>query len=155
MSDSQLKKALVEVDEIFKYIVPEEQLKKLPPKFFQFVKENKDHNYHFKYDESKKFEEQNLLHETELLLGALYLNYWASYDEKKEMNKILNDNEKAYLEKLNKQNNSSTNVNQVTTNNVNFDFVQTPNVNANLPVQYKKSIFQKLFSAIKNIRIFK
>ena len=40
------------------------------------------------------------MNDTKILLGMLYLNYWATDDEKKEINHILDENEKKYIEQI-------------------------------------------------------
>ena len=87
MSDD-IKKALVEVDLIIEQVIPKEQTLKIPKKFKDFIKNNKDPNYLFKYNFEKELEEQVLMNDTKILLGMLYLNYWATDDEKKEINHI-------------------------------------------------------------------
>lgn len=99
MSDD-IKKALVEVDLIIEQVIPKEQTLKIPKKFKDFIKNNKDPNYLFKYNFEKELEEQVLMNDTKILLGMLYLNYWATDDEKKEINHILDENEKKYIEQI-------------------------------------------------------
>ena len=97
MMSDDIKKALVEVDLIIEQVIPKEQTLKIPKKFKDFIKNNKDPNYLFKYNFEKEPEEQVLMNDTKILLGMLYLNYWATDDEKKEINHILDENEKNIL----------------------------------------------------------
>lgn len=123
MSDD-IKKALVEVDLIIEQVIPKEQTLKIPKKFKDFIKNNKDPNYLFKYNFEKELEEQVLMNDTKILLGMLYLNYWATDDEKKEINHILDENEKKYGEEM---------------------------AEINLPVKHKEGMIKKIIKFIKSI----
>ena len=56
-------KRLVEVDEVLKYL-SEEDLAKIPDDIRQLIKENKDKDYVWKYDETKPLKDQNLNRDT-------------------------------------------------------------------------------------------
>ena len=62
-------KAYKEVLEVLKYMLQEER-EKIPQKMIQMFKEKMDSNHKFKYDESKKFDEQELLIETKAILST-------------------------------------------------------------------------------------
>lgn len=47
------KKRFVEVDEILKNL-PEEEFNKIPSNLIKLIRENKDSNYRWNYDKSKK-----------------------------------------------------------------------------------------------------
>jgi predicted RNA-binding protein Jag len=103
MNSQNLKKAMVEVETIIKESFPEEKVKLIPKKIIDFLNENKDTEYIFKYDKDKELDEQVLMEETKLMLGAIFINYLATSDEKNEMIEKLNENEKKYLEELNEK----------------------------------------------------
>ena len=52
-------KRFTEVVEILRFF-PVEELDKIPDKIFEYLHENKDKNYQFKFDTSKKIYEQNI-----------------------------------------------------------------------------------------------
>ena len=57
------KKRLVEVDEVLDHL-SEENLSKIPLEIRQAIKENKDKNYVWKYDETKELKDQGLSKDT-------------------------------------------------------------------------------------------
>ena len=72
-----------EVYEILK-LVPKEDLNKIPAEFLQIVKKNMNKNYDFSINLDIDFvKEQEILYETKAILAYVYLNYWATEDEKR------------------------------------------------------------------------
>ena len=60
---SDYNKRLVEVDEVLKYL-SKEDLEKIPEDIRKLIKENKDINYIWHYDETKSLKEQWLNRDT-------------------------------------------------------------------------------------------
>lgn len=145
MNKENFKKALFEVEVILKDIIPEEQIEKIPKKLLNFINNNKNTDHVFVYDFSKEFEEQNMLKETKIFIGMLYLNYWADEDEKTEINKILDDNERKYIEELN----NKYSVDNLFKNRNNK--TEEIKENMNLPVEYHENLITKIIKFIKNI----
>ena len=144
MSDD-IKKALVEVDLIIEQVIPKEQTLKIPKKFKDFIKNNKDPNYLFKYNFEKELEEQVLMNDTKILLGMLYLNYWATDDEKKEINHILDENEKKYIEQI-REKYSTNNIFKKQEKKYGEEMAEI-----NLPVKHKEGMIKKIIKFIKSI----
>ena len=144
MSDD-IKKALVEVDLIIEQVIPKEQTLKIPKKFKDFIKNNKDPNYLFKYNFEKELEEQVLMNDTKILLGMLYLNYWATDDEKKEINHILDENEKKYIEQISEKY-STYNIFKKHEKKYGEEMAEI-----NLPVKHKEGMIKKIIKFIKSI----
>ena len=144
MSDD-IKKALVEVDLIIEQVIPKEQTLKIPKKFEDFIKNNKDPNYLFKYNFEKELEEQVLMNDTKILLGMLYLNYWATDDEKKEINHILDENEKKYIEQISEKY-STNNIFKKQEKKYGEEMAEI-----NLPVKHKEGMIKKIIKFIKSI----
>ncbi len=144
MSDD-IKKALVEVDLIIEQVIPKEQTLKIPKKFKDFIKNNKDPNYLFKYNFEKELEEQVLMNDTKILLGMLYLNYWATDDEKKEINHILDENEKKYIEQISEKY-STNNIFKKQEKKYGEEMAEI-----NLPVKHKEGMIKKIIKFIKSI----
>ena len=144
MSDD-IKKALVEVDLIIEQVIPKEQTLKIPKKFKDFIKNNKDPNYLFKYNFEKELEEQVLMNDTKILLGLLYLNYWATDDEKKEINHILDENEKKYIEQISEKY-STNNIFKKQEKKYGEEMAEI-----NLPVKHKEGMIKKIIKFIKSI----
>lgn len=150
MKKENVRKALTELDVILQKIIPSEQVEKIPQKFKKFMKENKQENWYFQYDETKKLDEQDILEETRVLIGLLFINYWASEQEKEEANRILDDNEKRYLESLNEK----YSIEKILENKPNRNLKTGKESNTHegiLPVEYHESIIKKVISFIKNI----
>ena len=81
---NEYRKALAELDEIFDKF--EKKIKnKVPESFRKFVKDKKDKNYKFEYDDSKELKDQNILRETKVLLSIIYRSYFCSEEEKKRL----------------------------------------------------------------------
>lgn len=91
-------KAFSEVDTILEYS-SEEIRNKVPDKFRQLIKNNKDNNYKLILDENKKLKDQKLLIETMEILSLIYRDYLCSEDERKELIKINNQK----LEEINEE----------------------------------------------------
>ena len=85
-------KCLVEVDEILKYL-SKEDLKKIPDDIRTLIKEKKDKQYVWKYDESKNLGEQNLNRQTIAILSYLNMEYMLGQEEKRIMQQLHKLNE--------------------------------------------------------------
>lgn len=101
-------KVLVEVDVVLSY-VPKKDLEKIPEEIRKSIKENKDKNYIWKYDESKSLKEQNLSKDSLALLAYLNTEYMLNPEQKKLMNKIYRFNEIALEKEKKKRFKSSSN----------------------------------------------
>ena len=95
-------KCLVQVDEILDYLNPEE-LKKIPENVRKTIKDNKDKNYEWKYDEGKKLEEQNLNRKSIAILSYLNMEYLLNDEQRKLMGQIHRVNEQKQEEEKRKQ----------------------------------------------------
>ncbi len=74
--------AFSEVYEIFK-LMPQELLNKIPQKFYEIIKEERDKEYLPNIKEP--IENQKLKDETIILLGLIYRDFLCSQDEKKRL----------------------------------------------------------------------
>lgn len=89
-------KTFSEVYDIINHM--EENMKnKIPTKFIKFIESNRDLNYDVKIDYAESIVNQNLMHETKVLLSLIYRDYICD-DEKRKLlieqdNKILNERE--------------------------------------------------------------
>ena len=95
-------KCLVQVDEILNYLNPEE-LKKIPENVRKTIKDDKDKNYEWKYDEGKKLEEQNLNRKSIAILSYLNMEYLLNDEQRKLMGQIHRVNEQKQEEEKRKQ----------------------------------------------------
>ncbi|MBR0427770.1 MAG: hypothetical protein IJK18_06200 [Clostridia bacterium] len=85
-------KAYREVMEIIKYL-PEKEYCRIPKETIDFYEKEMDHNYDFSFDPQKDLSKQNLLKETKAIIIALFQDFFATDEEKKEIDEILNENE--------------------------------------------------------------
>ena len=97
-------KRLVEVDEILNHL-SEEDLLKIPEDVRKAIKDNKDKDYVWKYDETKSLKNQDLSRDTIVLLSYLNMEYLLDEGQKNLMKQIHEFNERtAEEEKKNKYN---------------------------------------------------
>ena len=139
-------KRLTEVDEILNYLSKEE-FNKIPEDIKQFIKENKDNEYIWNYDESKSLKEQNLSRDTIAILSYLNMEYLLN-DEQKQLMEIIHElNEK---EKLKEEYSSD--------NQYNYDDLfknnkkeQNKEENKEIVVVKKQSLFTRIINKLKEI----
>lgn len=121
--DTEIKKAYSEVYEILK-MVDKEYFDRIPKKFVEFLEREKDNNYIPNINENIPLEEQKLLNDTINILAMIKLDYWCSSEEEKsELLKLLNENEKKHRENINEKYNPE-NIFEKTTNRENKDLVE-------------------------------
>lgn len=80
-------KRLVEVDEILNYL-SEEELSKIPEEVKVAIKENKDKDYIWKYDEEKPLKDQKVDRDTIAILSYLNIEYLLNPEQKELMLEI-------------------------------------------------------------------
>ena len=85
-----LKDRLSELDVLLNYIDSEDWVK-IPDNIIFYIKENKNKEYDWEYDETKSLEEQNLNKDTFSLLTFIMYKYIASEEEKQEINLLVNE----------------------------------------------------------------
>ena len=95
-------KRLVEVDEILKHL-SQSDYDKIPEEIKNAIKENKDREYQWEYDETKKLKDQNVNDETIAILSYINMEY------------LLNEEQKTFVEKLHKINDKTHISNEVLT----------------------------------------
>lgn len=74
-------KRLVEVDEVLNYL-SDEDLEKIPEEIRNLIKENKDKDYVWQYDETKPLKEQGLNRDTIAFLSYLNMEYLLNEEQK-------------------------------------------------------------------------
>ncbi len=88
----EYQKCLVEVDEVLRFWSIKD-LKKIPLEIRKGIKIHKDKTYIWKYDMSKKFEEQNLDRNTVAILDFLNMEYLANNEQKDFLKKLHLEND--------------------------------------------------------------
>lgn len=122
----------------------EQNIKKIPQEFWEFLNKNKDINYNFKYDDSKSITENNLHIDTISLLTYINMNFLLDAEAKKEMISLLNEDEIIAEEQRRKQYNPDS----IFKNRIDKHIEQTSE-NVNM-IEYKESVFQKIISKLRN-----
>ena len=85
--DKELEEAFSEVDAILK-LTPAELTKKIPIQFLKTIEENKSKDY--KVDIKEPIDNNNLKHETKIILGLIYRDFLVDPEEREELNKTRN-----------------------------------------------------------------
>ena len=84
MTNQSYEMALTEVDEILSN-TDIQLVNKIPIAFRNLIKENKSKDYKPSIDKNKPIDQQNLLKETEAILSLIFRSYWATDEEKIEL----------------------------------------------------------------------
>ncbi len=133
-----LRYSFYEISEILRYL-PIEYNSKLPEKFKDLINENKISNG-FKYDKDKTLDNQEMLHDTKILLSILYRAYWCSKEKKKELEEEDNN---ILSKKYNADNIFKNRKQDILTEETITDSVDI--------IEYKESTFKKIINKIKQI----
>lgn len=131
------KEVLVILDKLIK-----EDYNKIPKEYIEFLTANCNNHYEFYYDNSKTFEEQELLDDTKYILFGLFEKFGAT-DLQKEKIKAFRNNyySQLELEKSEKYNTDNT------FKKKNNEIEEVPN---NLIIEVKKeNLYQKIVNFIK------
>ena len=139
------KKRFVEVDEILNYL-SEEDLMKIPKEIRKVIRDNKDLNYCWKYDESKELKDQDVSRDTIAFLTYLNMKYLLNEEQKKLMEQILKFNEdKAEREKCEKYYNKDLfNVEKEVKSTIEENLGETQ------MITFKEKFFTKILNRIKS-----
>ena len=119
------KKRLTEVDEILNYL-SEEELEKIPAEIRNAIKDNKDDEYDWEYDETKPLKDQNLSRDTIAFLSYLNMEY------------LLNEEQKKVMKEIHKLNDRKLEEEKVVDEKKEL-------------VEYKENLFTKIFRKLKSI----
>lgn len=140
-------KCLVELDEILNYLSVE-NLEKIPYEIRKSIKEQKDKEYIWKYDDTKELKEQELDRKTIVMLSYLNMEYLLN-DEQKQFMENLHELNEQNLEKEKKERYNPDNL----FNNKKPAVIQeTETINENVAmVEYKESVFKRFWNKIKKV----
>lgn len=144
MNTKEFEEACKEINEIFKYL-DKNEVNKIPYELREIFDRAQCKEYVPHIDPTKTLDKQDLKRKTKDLLVNLYVKYWCDDEDRKEIDKILNENyEKKQLELREKYNpddifkckNKS----------------KKHNVEKQLAIaEYKESILKKLINKINNL----
>lgn len=96
-----LKNAYTEVYQILN-LLGEKYTKKVPKKILKLIEENQNTEYKVNIKKDSKIEEMQLSRNALIIISILNMKYWATPEEKERLQKIYNQNEFDYQEKINK-----------------------------------------------------
>lgn len=85
-------KAYTEVLEILKYF-SEEEYSKIPKEKIDFYKNNMDRNYNYNINPNIDLSQQYISKEANAILISLFRDYFATENQKKTLNNLLNQNQ--------------------------------------------------------------
>lgn len=140
-------KRLAEVDEILKYL-PEKELLKIPDYIRQEIKDKKDKEYIWKYDDSKELKDNNLNRDTIIIMSYLNMKYLLNDEQKKFMQQVYKLNEKKLEEAKSKK--YSTEELFKKNKLQKEDLKEIELVKNQALVEYKESFFKKIINKMKS-----
>lgn len=115
---------------------------KIPSKFIEIIKENRNMNYSVNIDYSKKIVEQNILYDTKVILSVIYRDFLVDSETKIKLKK-----EDELLTEKNYNYNDLFKNNKIETEQTE----QTETKEKVSLVQYKENVFVRFWNKIKSI----
>lgn len=138
-------KSYTELIEILKCF-SKSDLMKIPQSILKRYFRDRDKNYSFHYNPELDMEQQNVSKLTQILLANLYINYWASEEERKYLqNKDLQE-----LEQIEKQKQKDYNIETIFNNRKKHSYNDNLETKSLVPISNKENIFKKIFYTIKH-----
>lgn len=138
--------AYKEVIEVLKY-TKKEDVNKIPKYRILLWKTNMKKDYEFKVNPDKTLEEQNLSNEAKAILANIFKQYWATEYQKHR----IEEKEKYDMEQIEKEKYEKYNPNDIFKNKKQIN-IETDNISDNVAmIEYKESLFTKIFNKIKCI----
>lgn len=132
--------ACAEIFNILKHMNINE-VEKVSYEFIKFIRDNASPNYICKLDYSKELNDMELKKETRELLALMYERYWCPEEEKYDLQKKFEENERQYQEKIREKYNPD--------NIFKNKKEERSTENINLPAEIKKeTFFNKLINFI-------
>ncbi len=130
-------KAFTEVNEILENM-DESYVNHISKSFRRMIIENMDLNYEFRYDSSKSFMEQEISDDAKAIMAIIYMEYWATNEEKETIKKQIEVDEKEVYDVF--KSTSKKAVNQ-----------EEKQIETALVEVKKKNFLLKVFERIKNL----
>ncbi len=144
MITKEFAEACTEINEIFEFL-DENEVNKVPYELRKIFKDAQSKEYIPNIDSTKPLEKQDLKKKTKDILVELYIKYWCGDEDKKEVDKILNENYEKKHSKLREKYNPD-------------DIFKSRNKSENCNdekqlalVQYKESVFRKILNKISKL----
>ena len=127
-----------------------EDYNKIPREYIEFLTANCNNDYEFKYDNSKSFEEQELLDDTKYILFGLFEKFGATELQKEKIKAFKNN----YYNQLEKEKNEKYNPDNIFKNENKTEVSNTEKLEDNINtalLEYKESFFTKFKKIIFKI----
>ncbi len=135
-------KAYTELLEVLKHI-SYSSLNKIPKEDLEMYNQNKDKNYKYEYNSKLEFEQQKMSRLTRILIANIYIQYWASEEERTKIKQMdRNELEQIEIEKRNMYNPDTLFSNRKKQNKIETE---------SLVIIKKKNIFERIVEKIKQI----
>lgn len=134
----EVNKSFVEVFEILKHMSPGNVMK-IPEDIRNYIRDNRDNNYIWKYDETKDFKNQNISEDTLAMLAYLNTEYMLDEERKQLMKQIYKINQ----QKLEKEKGEQFNSDSL--------LKKSNNKEENKIAEYKEGLFVKIKRMFKNL----
>lgn len=146
-TEDEYSRAYTELLEILKYI-PTSSAQKIPKENIDMYELNKDKNYEYHYNNDLSFEEQNISHLTKILIANLYIDYWAT-DEERD---IIKEHDSKELESLEIEKNKQYNTNDIFASRKKKLEEKAQNIeNTSMIVIENTNIFKKIMEKVKKM----
>ena len=134
----EVNKSFVEVFEILKHMSPGNVMK-IPEDIRNYIRDNRDNNYIWKYDETKDFKNQNISEDTLAMLAYLNTEYMLDEERKQLMKQIYKINQQKLEKEKGEQYNSDSLLKK------------SNNKEENKIAEYKEGLFVKIKRMFKNL----
>ena len=138
------KEVLVILDNLKK-----EDYNKIPKAYIEFLTKNCNKDYVFYYDNSKTFEQQELLDDTKYILFGMFEKFGSTELQKKKIKAFKN----SYYRKLEEEKKAkyNTDIFQDRNKNKQEKYKEEITTNEVAMAEYKDSLFRKIINKIKKI----
>ena len=135
----ELNKRLAEVDAVLEHL-SRSDYEKIPEELIEAIKQNKDTDYVWIYDETKELKDQNLSRDTISILTYINMKF------------LLNEKQINYIQKILKENEKKSNEERMKKYNPNEIFTKkNNNENTSMVVHKEEKWYDKIFQKIKKI----
>ena len=152
MTNTRTKEVYSEVNSFLNLLLEEDRIK-IPLKLRKLINDERLKDYNPQYSFEKPIDEQEISDEALAMIALLHINYWCNDNEEKErINNILKNNEDKYQAELREKYNPDNLFEKITKDQNEFCNNEiNNNLNNNLPVEYKKTFYQKIIGFFKRI----
>ena len=130
---------------------PEEEYEKIPKERIEFFEKNKDSDYNFKIDPNIDLSNQNISQNANAIIVSLFLDYFATDEQKEVLQKMLENNQKKIEEEKNKKYNYNNIFEEKNYKNDRNNKIDSQKEEESLIEVKKTKWYTKIFDIFKNI----